>query len=496
MMVKKKILKAVIACALVCCLCLSGCGAGTPDQDTETKNSEAVGSGADSAQPTPSHQPTPQPASWEEYNRAPMPEQYVPEGREIITLGTLFRPTISSIIYKSVNAFNQAQDKYFVRIEIYSSYDKFLIDIARKQGTDLYDLYKGVSVDDLARKGILENLAPYFDDSDVVGREDVVDAVWRAGSVDDKLYFLIPRFQCSGILVEKGYTKEGAWSGKDYLELGKKYPDSMLSDGIQDPSQQILSQLKEYMAAFINWEDRTCSFDGDEFIALLEDLKVLGSYSYEAVDGSATLADLIRGKIYLTDFMALRMDFGISSYQDVRDAFGDSYEIAGVPTADGSLKYGLLYDQMYGMNAASENKEGAWAFLEYLLSEKYQQPNSPYPISGQSSLLGMMFPARKDSLEQGLQANVDYAADPNEGVTYHRTNRYTNEKIEGYEGFTEEDKRAVLHIIDNTYRQSFEGDYILMNILFEEAEPFFQGQKSAKEVVKIIQSRVSLYLIE
>lgn len=501
---KKNFLKTVITCVLICCLCFSGCGADKPDPNQEIKNNEAVGGGTEPTQPTspnPTNQLTqtnqPSQINPEDMHPVPMPEQYVPEGREIVTLGTFGKVYSTSPMYKAVELFNQAQEKYFVQIEIYYNLERFLIDIVRKQGTDLYNLYWGVSADDLAQKGVLEDLTPYFESSAVVSREDIVDAVWRAGSVDDKLYFLIPCFQCAGILVEKGYTKEGAWSGKDYIELGKKYPGSMLSKQIQDPSAQYLSELKEYMAAFINYEDRTCSFGGDEFIALLEDLKALSSYNYEAVDKSATMADLIRGKFYLTKLVTVGMDSGMYRYRDIIDAFGDSYDIAGMPTADGSLKYGMdYYDQMYGMNAASKNKEGAWAFLEYLLSEEYQQPEPPSINQGYKSPLGSQFPVRKDALERGLQANIDYVTDPNERIHYN-INEYTKEKTaEGFEGFTEEDKQAVLHIIDNSYRPIFERDYTLLNILSEETEPFFQGHKSAAEVAKIIQSRVNLYLIE
>lgn len=501
-MVKKFFVKTVITSALICCLCFYGCGANSQDQDMEIKNSESVGSGAEptqSPQPAQNNQDNEHDQSNpEDMHRALMPGQIIPEGREIVTLGTFGTVYASSQMRKDVDAFNQSQKKYFVQIEIYKNIDQFLIDIARKQGTDLYNLYWGVSADDLAKKGILEDLTPYFEGSDIVGKEDIVDAVWRAGSVDDKLYFLIPSYTCKGILVEKGNTKEGAWSGKDYIELGKKNPGSMLNDQIQEPTAQILSELKEYMAAFINWEERTCSFDSDEFIALLESLKTLSSYSYEAVDEHATMADLIRGKTYLTKIMSLNMDAGMYSYRDIKDAFGDSYEIAGMPTADGSLKYGMdFYDRIYGMNAASENKEGVWAFLEYLVSEEYQQPTMPSHISGNSSPLGYDFPARKDSLERGLQANIDYVTDPNETTPHYHNNRYTKEKTaEGYEGFTEEDKQAVLRIIDNSYRMTFGSDHALLAILTEETEPFFQGHKSAEDVTKIIQSRVSLYLAE
>ena len=489
LMRKIKIMKAVIIYLLVCCLGFSGCGL---NEDMESGNSEAVGS---ESEPTPS--PPPADMSIEEYLRAPMPNQVIPEGRETVTLGTFGEVTAVSSMYKAVDAFNHAQEKYFVWIEIYYNYDRFLLDIARKQGTDLYSLYQGVSADTLVKQGILEDLTPYFESSEVVSREDIVDAVWRAGSVDDKLYFLIPCFRSSGILVEKGYTKEGAWSGRDYIDLGMKYPGHMLSDNIQDPIAQILSQLKEYMTAFIHWEDRTCSFDGDEFIALLEDLKALSAYSYEAVDEHATMAELVRGKTYLTKIVTVGMDYGMYGYRDIVEAFGDNYEIAGYPTAEGGLKYAMgYYDQIYGMNVAAENKEGAWAFLEYLVSEEYQQPMPPNYISGNATLLGSCFPARKDALERGLQANIDYVADPNEMQHYHR-NEYTNENTaEGFEGFTEEDKQSILSMINMSYRSAFDNDHVLLNILTEETEAFFQGQKSAEDVAKVIQNRVSLYLAE
>lgn len=474
-----RFLRTAITCALACVFCFSGCGAGTPDQDTEKEIS-----GADSVQPTLSPQLLTG-KEWEEYYNAPMPEQVVPEGREVVTLGTLGYVRASSQMYQAVNAFNQAQEKYFISIEIYDDKDRFLIDIVAKKGMDLYDLYKGVRVEPLIEKGVLEDLTPYFEGSAVAGREDMVDAVCRAGSAEDKLYCLIPCFQCGVILVEKGYTKDGAWSGKDFLDLGKKYPGNRLCEYIQTPSIIIHSQLREYMGAFIDWEAMTCSFDGDEFIALLEDLKALGGSQYEDVEESATKADLLRGKSYLTELMLLRMDSGMHSYRSIRDAFGSGYEFAGMPTADGSLKYELSYSQIYGINAASKNKEGAWAFLEYLVSEGYQQPGGLLP-SG-------YFPARKDLLERELQADVDHVADPDGERAY---NWYTQEKIEVYGGITEEDKQVILRVIDNSYRTTFGSDPIPNSIISEEAEPFFQGQKSARDVAKIIQNKIALYLAE
>lgn len=475
MMAEKILCKMVLIIALLFCLCLSGCGTGESGGPSGKQDNMTVGSGTQSGQ--------------EEPPQASTSGQYIPEGREVITLGTFWKVEAWSPISRAVNKFNMAQKDYFVQIER-CSLERFLLDIVRKQGADIYNLsLGGVNRDIMVEKGIFEDLTPWLENSDAVGREDIVDAVWRAGSRDDKLYFLIPSFHCQGILVEKGHTNEGAWSGKDFLELGRKYPGGRLTENIKGSTSSLMvSHLKCYMDAFVNWEDLTCSFDSDEFVTLLEDMKYFSDYNYEAVDDSATIAELIHNKVYLTGWVNIVMELGMYSYRDIKEAFGDDYEIAGVPTADGSLKYSLTPSQIYGMNALSEHKEGAWAFFEYLLTE--------YLIEYMQERLGYEFPARKDILERELQGYVDYVhPDTDTGVYYH-TNQYSRERMERTpEGFTEEDKQAVLHIIDNSYSASLGNDRIRY-ILQEETEPFFKGHKTAEEVAKIIQSRVSLYLLE
>ncbi len=510
--------KTAVIFVLICCLCLASCGkAGTDTESRGGKESsqstQPLADGGISAQPLEGEDKSEEessrpagPTSIEEIiamDSTPMPDQVIPEGREVVTLGTFGEVLSYRQLYKAVSTFNQVQDKYFVYVEEYSSYNRFLMDIARKQGMDLYSFspYGSVSKEALVSNGVLEDLTPYFEKSDIISRENMVDSVWRAGSVEDRLYFLIPSFRCRGLLVEKGTTKEGAWSGKDYIELGLKNPGCMLTDGIQtNPANPLIGDLQWYMSAFINWEDLTCSFDSDEFIGLLESLKTLGDYKYEDADEDASPAELIRERVYLTTSVLISLDYGLRSYRDITDAFGDDYEIAGFPSADGSLQYGMIYDEIYCMNAASGNKEGAWAFLEYLLSEDYQQPDPPiYDRHDDSTIATMLngaFPARKDMLEKGLQANVDYVDDPMR-VSY-RTNRYDGETEKGgYGGTTKEDKEAIWHIIDNAYRPSFDvGDHTLLIVLQEETDPFFLGQKTAEEVADIIQSRLSLYLAE
>ena len=60
---------------------------------------------------------------------------------------------------------------------------------------------------------------------------------------------------------------------------------------------------------------------------------------------------------------------------------------------------------------------------------------------------------------------------------------------------TQEDVDKVMTLIDATYGFA-NVDTILMNIIMESAEDFFNGRNSAEEIARIAQSRVSIYVAE
>lgn len=472
--------KSIVVCALAICLYLSGCGEPVSQASDDSNGSSA----ARQEESTIVEQPT-------IADNNAMKDS----GKEIITLGTCRRIQSWDQISKSVTAFNQSQNQYTLELKQYDNCSQFALDIARKQGCDLFDLCDGrIGADIYAVKGVLEDLTPYFESSDVVSREAVLDSVWRAGSIDGKMFFVIPAFRSSGILVEKDYITDGGWTGEEYIALADRYPESMLNKDVQSPTAQIFTYLNQYVGNYIDWEKRTCSFDGREFVELLEKLKELSTRSYKTPEDSDV--ESVRNGVYLTYAVTMGNSFQQNEYKDLKDAFFDAYVLAGVPTADGTLRYDMFYQQMYGMNAEAGNKKGAWAFLEYLLSEEYQQTVSPDSVSRQdTSPIAEYFPARKDVLEKTLQENLEYEPEA-DGPVRGSANKYTKEITYEYRSFQQEDRNFILKLVENSYREAFLTDQIPLNLIKEEAEPFFEGQKSAADVAKIIQSRVSLYLSE
>lgn len=338
----------------------------------------------------------------------------------------------------------------------------------------------------LAEKGVVEDLTPYFESSDVVKKEDIVGSIWRAGSIGTGMYYVIPRFYPKIMLVEKGYTDNGVWSVEDYLALAEKYPEGKLSDSLmaKNPYSLFLVDLGMAVESYIDWEDESCSFDSQEFITLLEKLNYHAQKAY--VGEYKTLAEQMYHKELLTNVVSLKWMYHMTEYRDLRDSMLEFCEIAGIPNGDGQLRYSMTYNENYGINSASDKKEMAWSFLEYLISEEYQGQLMDFWNGGDG-----MFPVRRDVLENTLLAEVDWETEQ----PYVYKNTYTGERVFFESDFTEEDVQVILDIVENCYYEYAIGGE-LSQILADEIVYYFKGDKSAKEVAEIIQNRVSLYLIE
>ena len=137
------------------------------------------------------------------------------------------------------------------------------------------------------------------------------------------------------------------------------------------------------------------------------------------------------------------------------------------------------------LSAVSENREGAWNFARYYLTEEYQKSlESSLPVSRQ------IFEewAREETLRSY------YMDESEERVEYDLTLYQDGESVV----VPPLDQRQLENLI--TYMESvtaipFEDTYVL-NIINEELGSYFSGQKNVEDVAAVIQSRVQLYVRE
>ena len=236
---------------------------------------------------------------------------------------------------------------------------------------------------------------------------------------------------------------------------------------------------------FVNWETGECSFDSDGFVKLLEFAKQFpeeyeeGMYNDDEfwTESVSTYRD---GKTLLEiNYLGQFSDFSMTE----KGTFGEEVTFIGFPAANknGSA---INYSLSFAMSSKSANKEGAWEFLRYFLSYEYQKDNYGFPTNLK----------RYEELKKEAMQKPYYLDENGNKVEYDMT-YYVGDVEIIIPPMTEEEVQEAEDFLFSLNQTSVY-DEELLNIINEEAEAYFSGQKSAQEVSKIIQSRVKIYVNE
>ena len=138
------------------------------------------------------------------------------------------------------------------------------------------------------------------------------------------------------------------------------------------------------------------------------------------------------------------------------------------------------------MSSKSSYKEGVWEFLRTFLLDEYQgsSNNWGFPLSIKHlDLMGeeaMKRPSYEDEMGNVIEYDDTYYISDMEVVI----EPMTAEEVEEF--------KEQLY----SFKQRYNNDENLLNIIKEEAAAYFSGQKKAKDVADIIQSRVQIYVNE
>lgn len=383
-----------------------------------------------------------------------------------------------------VRRYNRQSREYNVEIVYDQSASAMTTKILQKKAPDLLEISL-LPVSDLASKGAFEDLTPYYD---AALWDGILESVREACVVDGQNILVMPSFSIETLRGKEPLTQE--WTPMEFLAMGRER--RMFE--IQSP-QEAFQYCMGIRGArhFLDTESRECSFDSEEFRQILEGCAAWESY--DGTDRSGYIPITSGTGDEVTGYMPPELEdaewwFAETHISSVRGcvSYADAdyaQKLVGYPGWDGA-EYAFVPENLFAMNSASANKEGAWDFLEFLLSGEAQDE------------IDWEFPVRADSFEKCL---TDYY-DP-----YHEEWRFANSpsyvalmEQMGYVRSgkpTQEDIAAARHMAENAVI-SVEGGFQdpVMRILSEEADMYFEGGASLEETVQKIQSRVSLYLQE
>ena len=394
--------------------------------------------------------------------------------------------------------FNKKNQGYRLNILDYSVYDtmndytqgltRLNTDIISGKVPDVMLLNTQMPFESYVSKGIFADLNSFLEKDEEIKKEDLLSNILSALSSEDGLYKIAPSFTVTtfvGKTADVG-PKPG-WTMEQALEVLKSKPE-----GTQLLSEMTGSNFLYYAnwicgEQYVNWNTGKCYFDSEGFIQVLEFAKTLPKeIDYSTVTDEESYWQEMELQ-YRNGKTLLNVQY-LSSFRDYnytkQAVFGEDITLVGFPTDQG-MGAGINFNTPMAISALSKHQDIAWDFVKTFLSAEYQDS------------LEYDFPIRLDSLKKLEEKAWEkpYYLDEQGNKQEYDDYFYLNGVEIPVEPMTPQDTAKVMEYLQSVDSQCVYNE-TLNNIIMEETAGFFEGQKTAQEVAKIIQSRAKIYVSE
>lgn len=412
--------------------------------------------------------------------------------KELISVYTTY---LNYDIRSKISEFNRNSEKYQIEVtayedEDYSDYDSCLKrlnnDLVAGKLPDILIVDSNMPFNSYISKGLIADLNEFMEKDEGFNRDDYLENVFEAFSVGGKLYRITPSFNIETFAAKKSIVGDKtSWTMDDFIKVAEENPDSdMFMDMTSD--NFVRTMLIYNMEQFVNSETGECSFNSDSFRKILEfSMKFPQEINYDELysddnywterEASYRNGKTILKSEYLYDFRTLKRD-------EAAD-FGEAVTFIGVPSETGNGST-IQVSTSLAITAKAKNPDGAWEFIKTLLSDEEQANVSGYPVK--LSAFNALAEKAKEK---------PYWTDENGNKEYYDDTYWIADQSIIVEPNTDEDNERVISFIKSV-KTVYSYDTDLFNIIDEEVQAYFSGQKTVDEVVDIIQNRASTYISE
>lgn len=413
----------------------------------------------------------------------------IPDEKQEITLGDALG---SAVLREHIARFNRQSDKWYVTMVTAGEEETGLefinriqMEISAGRGPDLMvsDL---LDFNGMAVNGYLHSLEGVLTDE---------DAFWTAmldsGRVDGTLYAL----PYEGRLYFPSYSAEltggrESWTLEEFMEAvrasdaeilqyGFSGMDIVLNYGLYDNDNRKL----------IDWENGESHLTEELFLELL---KFAEEYADEGKIRTEDVEDaLAEGRIAAAGEGCWCYSLDGFNYREA--CFGGNPANIGFPRAQGNGIY--VYPRMLCLNENSGVKDGAEEFLRFLVSGESQTLYAEFEYLADENISApglnywkAMFAVRKDALER----QIELKSGEEEGVSWAKSQYGISYQPQG---FSDVQKERFSFIVENA-RPGNWYIYSVLDMVYDELEPYFEGQRTAEEAAEILDNRIQLFLDE
>lgn len=392
--------------------------------------------------------------------------------------------------------FNKTNPKYRISVKSYGEtgdYEQALTnmnnDIISGKMPDIIMIDTNQDISSWVNKGLLADIRALIAEDSELANQEYLQNIWDAFAIDGTLYTLVPDFSVGTFAVKKSLAgNRTGWTMSEFQQFMKGMGPDVSPFGSDMLRDSFLYQMMTYCGGdFVDINTGTCNFMSDEFIAMLEYAKTLpvefSEDYWEDYDWMMYESQYRDNKTVMLNINMYRI---ADLVYNIHGTLGEEAVFIGFPGLEGNTSVIRPGSYMYGISAKSLNTEGAWEFLRYYLTEEYQNSKEMYTL-----------PVLKSAFESNAMeaTKKPYWINENGEKEEYDNYYYINGESIVLEQFTKQEVDAICNFVYSLNKRGYYNQDII-NIVEEEAEMFFNGQKSARDVAAVIQSRVQLYVDE
>lgn len=409
--------------------------------------------------------------------------------KEVITLSTT---AVDTDLKNAIIAFNKQNQNYKIEITDYSqsvtegdesaAVDKMNNEMVAGNVGDIIVMNLNTPYESYVSKGILADLNEFIEKDSSFNKVDYLQNMIEASEINGKLYNIIPSFYVQTLVGKEKYLgKTNGWTIDELNDLfaSGKLPEEMAFFPDILTQQDMLQYM--YMASqneFLDNANAKGDFNNDTFKKILEFCKKCPKTVEKNVEfDEAFYSDYCKSYMEdrtLLDSLTLT-DFW-SYHEEVQTFFnGENITMVGFPSDDknGQIIYAATE---LGISEKSENKDVAWEFIKFYLSEDFQKTiNNAWPIN---------INALQDKAQKAMER----------GNSEDSIVEFNGENV-NIGSMTQEEVDTVMDYL-KSQNKILRSNTSVINIIQEEAKAYFNDEKTVEDTMELIQNRVQTYVSE
>ena len=440
---------------------------------------------------------------------APTPRSELPE-KTTLVYASLY---LSYDARKKIIDFNKKSETHRIEVKDYAEFDtdgsgkaslqKLNTEILAGNVPDILDT-SNLPLRQYGAKGILEDLWPFIDSDPDLGRDALMVRPLEANAQDGKLYEIFSSFSIQTAAGPSKIVGDSlSWTLADLQAALEKMPEGCSIMGQDDTQESMLRLLMSLnMDQFVDWTTGKCSFDSEDFKAMLEfcrSFPVEWDWEKQGEDYEDANSRIMNGRQLLSTMNVSDFTWSVQSPAAV---FNNEFTFVGFPRENGSAGSYFSFYRGLAMTSSCADKEGAWTYMRQLLLPQYAGNENASHWGGHngfpSNKADFQWMAEQSMIPDGYKTDEDgnqiLDEDGNPIEESHSSWGINNFTISIY-ATKQEEYDQIMDLYNQVDRMSG-SDNNVYDIVTEVSGSYFAGDRSLDDAASLIQNKVTTYVNE